>query len=101
MPEKVACIGVSVDYDGRKTKPAESYSESVNAFLNAMKADFDNFLCQTPSDEVFAEMDLPSIPAVLIFNQKGELVKRFVDAGETIGFTYEKDIIPFVNDLAG
>ncbi len=100
MPDQVACISVSVDYDGRKTKPAESYRDSVNAFLGAMKADFTNFLCQTPSDEVFATVDLPSIPAVLIFDADGKLVKRFVDAGETIGFGYEKDIVPFVKTLA-
>lgn len=99
MPEQVACVSVSVDYDGRKTKPPESYSKSVNAFLGAMNADFTNFLCQTPSDEVFATMDLPSIPAVLIFDADGKLVKRFVDAGETIGFGYEKDIVPFVKTL--
>jgi hypothetical protein len=49
---------------------------------------------------VFASTKLSSIPAVLVFDAKGELVRSFVDAGATAGFTYEKDIIPFVSELA-
>lgn len=101
MPDRVRCVSVSLDYDGRKTQPAESYRDNVNAFLNAVGADFDNYLCQTPNDDVYKAVGLPSIPAVLIYDAKGNLVKKFVDSGETIGFTYEKDIIPFVQNLAG
>jgi thiol-disulfide isomerase/thioredoxin len=101
MPDTVTCVGVSVDYDGRKTRPAESYRDKVAAFLTAVGADFENFLCNTPSDDVFSELGLPSIPAVLIYDADGEPVKRFVDAGDTIGFSYEADVIPFVEKLAG
>lgn len=99
MPNEVACIGVSVDYDGRKTRPPESYSEKVSAFLSAVDADFDNYLCNTPSDDVFSQVGLPSIPAVLIYDAKGNLIKQFVDAGDTIGFSYEADIVPFVEKM--
>ncbi|QEF96602.1 thiol-disulfide oxidoreductase [Stieleria maiorica] len=101
MPRDVSCIGVAVDYDGRKSRPPEYYQEKVTAFLNAMGAGFDNYLCNTPSDDVFATVDIPSIPAVLIFDADGKLVKQFVDAGDTVGFSYESDIIPFVEKLAG
>ena len=101
MQNDVACIGVSVDYDGRKTRPPEFFSERVGLFLSSVGADFDNYVCNTPSDDVFAEMGLPSIPAVLVYNAEGKLVKQFVDAGETIGFSYESDVIPFVEKLAG
>ncbi|QDV88210.1 TlpA family protein disulfide reductase [Stieleria magnilauensis] len=101
MSDDVVCIGVSVDYDGRKSRPPEYYSEKVTAFLRAMGADFENYLCNTPSDDVFATVGLPSIPAVLIFDADGKLVKQFVDAGDTVGFSYEADIIPFVEKLAG
>ncbi|MDV6032148.1 MAG: hypothetical protein F9B45_19090 [Phycisphaera sp. RhM] len=99
--DDVVCIAVSVDYDGRKSRPPEYYSEKVTAFLAAMNADFDNYLCTTPSDDVFATVGLPSIPAVLIFDAQGKLIKQFVDAGDTVGFSYETDIIPFVEKLAG
>jgi hypothetical protein len=70
-------------------------------FLSSVGADFDNYLCNTPSDDVFAEVGLPSIPAVLVYDANGNLVKQFVDAGETIGFSYDTDVIPFVKKLAG
>lgn len=99
--DDVSCIGVSVDYDGRKSRPPETYTERVSGFLSAVGAEFDNFLCNTPSDDVFAAVGLPSIPAVLIYDDKGELIKQFIDSGDTIGFSYDKDIIPFVKKLAG
>ncbi|KAA5542555.1 TlpA family protein disulfide reductase [Roseiconus nitratireducens] len=99
MPERIVCIGVDVDYDGRKSRPPETYADKVNAFLTAVDADFQNFICQTASEDVFAELDLPSIPAVLIYDAQGTLVKRFIDSGETLGFTYEKDVIPFLKSL--
>ncbi|MCA9135946.1 MAG: TlpA family protein disulfide reductase [Planctomycetales bacterium] len=101
MPDDVTCIGVSVDYDGRKSRPPQSYTEKVSGFLSSVGAKFENFLCDTPSDDVFAAVDLPSIPAVLIYDANGNLVKRFIDSGETIGFSYDKDVIPFVEKLAG
>ncbi len=101
MSDDVVCIGVSVDFDGRKSRPPEYYSEKVTAFLGAMGAEFENYLCSTPSDDVFTSVGLPSIPAVLVFDADGKLVKQFVDAGDTVGFSYESDIIPFVEKLAG
>ena len=46
-------------------------------------------------------IDQPASKAARIIDATGKLVKAFVDAGETAGFTYEKDIIPFVTKLAG
>ena len=38
MREKVTCIGVAVDFDGRKKYPPESYQPTVQAFLTAVGA---------------------------------------------------------------
>jgi thiol-disulfide isomerase/thioredoxin len=98
----VQCIAVDIDFDGRKTRPPEHYEERVIAFLSSVGASgFPTFISQTPSDEVYAATKLPSIPAVLIYSAEGQIVKVFVDAGETVGFTYEKDVIPLVTELAG
>lgn len=102
MGEKVQCIAVDLDFDGRKSRPPEYYEEQVLAFLQSVSAEgFPLYICNTPSDDVFAAAKLPSIPAVLVFDAQGQLAKVFVDAGETAGFTYEADIVPAVEKLAG
>ena len=99
LGSEVACIGVSLDFDGRKSKPAETYQTRVDAFLRSTGAAFANFICRTPSDEVYERLKLLSLPAVLVFDQDGKLIREFVDGGETKGFGYESDIIPYVESL--
>lgn len=97
--DQVKCVSANVDFDGRRTRPPESYQTRVEDFLRLNKSTLANYISATPSDEVYAELDIPSIPAVLIFDADGKEVARFVDAGETIGFTYRDDVIPFVQKM--
>ncbi|TWU42836.1 thiol-disulfide oxidoreductase [Novipirellula artificiosorum] len=101
LGDKVKCMSVDVDFDGRKSRPPESYEERIVNFLTSVGATFPTFISQTASDEIFAELELASIPAVFVYDAEGNLVKRFVDAGETAGFSYDEDVIPFVKSLAG
>jgi thiol-disulfide isomerase/thioredoxin len=95
----VTCFSLNVDFVGRKTKPPETYRSPVTGFLQSSSATFENFLCETPSDEVFAKLKIVSIPAVLIYDANGNLVRAFTDTGDDIGFSYEKDIAPLVRTL--
>jgi thiol-disulfide isomerase/thioredoxin len=99
LGERVACISVNVDFDGRRTRPPESYRPRVEGFLASVDAAFPNYLSETPSEEVFAELDIVSIPAVLIYDAEGNLIRRFIDAGEDAGFTYADNVRPFVQQL--
>jgi thiol-disulfide isomerase/thioredoxin len=101
MGSSVQCIAVDVDFDGRTSRPPEHYEDRVTSFLEGVGASgFPSFICRTPSDDVFAAANLASIPAVLIFSAEGEVSKVFVDAGDTAGFTYQNDVLPWVSDLA-
>lgn len=99
--DSVRCVSVDIDFDGRKSRPPEYYQQRVADFVKGVGADFTTFISKTPSDEVYAATQLDSIPAVLIYDADGKIVRVFVDAGETIGFSYDKDIIPLVTKLAG
>lgn len=101
LGEQVACYSADVDFDGRKTRPPESYRPRVEAFLEQVDAAdaFPHFICSTSSDEVFTKLDIDSIPTVVVLNADGTIAKKFVDAGETAGFTYDDDVIPFVKSL--
>jgi thiol-disulfide isomerase/thioredoxin len=96
---QVTCFSLNVDYDGRKTRPAVTYRPEVEAFLQSTKATFDNYLCETPGDDVYTALKIASIPAVLIYDANGTLVRKFTDTGKDRGFSYEKDIEPFVKSL--
>lgn len=99
--DQVACFSADVDFDGRKTRPPEIYRPRVEAFLQKVDAveAFPHFICSTSSDEVFTKLDIDSIPTVVVFNADGTIAKKFVDAGETAGFTYDDDVIPFVKTI--
>lgn len=97
--DRVACIAVDVDFDGRKSKPPESYQEAVTAFLTEQQAPFRSFICTTPSEDVYAGLEIDSIPTVFVFAADGSVAKKFVDAGDTAGFTYADDVVPFVEQM--
>jgi thiol-disulfide isomerase/thioredoxin len=99
--DAIVCIGVSLDYDGRRTRPPQHYQSEVDEFLHSVQASFDNYISTTPSDDVYSMVDIPSIPAVLVFDAQGNLVRKFVDGGATAGFSYERDVAPLVSQLAG
>lgn len=99
LGERVKCVSANVDFDGRRTRPPESYENRVRSFLQLHRSSLANYISATPSDEVYAEVNIPSIPAVLVFDADGNEAARFVDAGETIGFTYRDDVAPFVRGL--
>ncbi|QDU39169.1 Thiol:disulfide interchange protein TlpA [Maioricimonas rarisocia] len=97
--DEIACISVSVDYDGIKTRPPEYYRPKVLDFLKKQDATFQNVLCSVESDVLFDRLKLGSIPAVFVFDQQGRLAHRFADPQDGMEYTYQEDIIPFVEGL--
>lgn len=101
MSPAVACISVNMDYDGRRSRPPQHYAPQVQAFVaGAGGFGFPNYLCETPSDEIFAALQIASLPAVLVYRADGELAEMFVDAGQGDGVSYEREIVPLVERLA-
>jgi thiol-disulfide isomerase/thioredoxin len=102
-PKDVVCVSFNIDYVGIKSKPPEYYRSKVEKFLKKREASFPNFLCSVDSIEIFDQLDLNSIPAVLVFGKDGELGKRFDDTllkpGKQEAFSYQHDINPFIAAL--
>ena len=99
--DKLVCVSVSCDFVGIKGKPPESYKERVLEFLTQQDAKFPNVLLNVEPDVLFEKLDLASNPAVFVFGRDGELAKRFDNDNAKKGedFTYEKDVVPFVEKL--
>jgi thiol-disulfide isomerase/thioredoxin len=99
--KRVACMSLSCDYQGIKSKPPEFYRPRVTAFLEKQGATFQNLLASEPADELYEKMELASIPAVFVFGLDGKLVKRFDNEQaktEEDNFTYE-DVNKLVEKL--
>jgi len=105
LPDDVACVSFNVDYVGIASKPPEYYLDRVEEVLQRSNANYSNVLCMTEADVLFRDLDLPSIPAVFVYDKDGSLAQRFdaslldEDADEEEAFTYEHDVAPLVRRL--
>ena len=99
--DKLVCMSASCDFAGIKGMPPESYKDQVLEFLTKQEAKFPNVLLSDESDALFEKLDLASNPAVYVFGRDSQIAKRFDNDNAKKGedFTYEKDIVPFVEKL--
>ncbi len=101
-PNRVACISVNVNYDGSVNAPPSSYREEVLRFLVRQNAAFQNVICSDADEQLYSLIDLGAVPAIYVYGKDGRMRKRFDnDSGEygEEGFTYEKHVIPLVEQL--
>ena len=98
---RIVCVSFNCDYLGIAGKPPESYRARALKFLKKQRDAMVNILSSTPSDELFDQIDLGSIPAIYVFDTSGRLVQRFDnddrDSGEE--FTYKDHVVPLVEKL--
>ncbi|HZZ28494.1 MAG TPA: TlpA disulfide reductase family protein [Pirellulales bacterium] len=83
-PDQLACISLSFDFEGIG-KP-EDVERGVREFLSSHHASFENVLGAEPSDTLLKKMNLPSIPAVFVYDRDGtehrfEGTKAYDEAG--------------------
>lgn len=99
-PELVRCVSLNVDYIGLKSKPPETYTPKVEAFVAKQKALFENFQSKESDESIFSKFKLDSIPGILVFDREGKLHAKFTDGNSgTDGLTYAGDVIPAIEKL--
>lgn len=97
---QIACVSISLDYQGFEDEPVESYRESVLSFLKSRGATFRNLLCSTDSETVYNQkLKQGSIPVVFVYDQQGKLAGQFPNPENPAEFTYQADIFPLVEKL--
>jgi hypothetical protein len=97
----VACIGVNCDYTGSARNPPESFRGDVAETMRSHDANLVTVISSVPSIELFDQLGLGAVPAVYVFDREGNQVKRFDNDNADAEFTYEKDVVPFVETLLG
>ena len=91
---------MNVDFDGAG-KP-EELREDVQKILVKLEATFPCVISSDSNDVLYEKLKLAAVPAVLVYDQTGQLRKRFDnDAQEygSEGFTYADHIVPLVKEL--
>jgi thiol-disulfide isomerase/thioredoxin len=99
LGDKVACISLSFDYQGLGT--VEEAMPPVREFLTKQQASFNNVISNVEADELYKQMEIISIPAVFVYDQEGNLAKKFVNDDaktEADAFTYGQ-VEEFVRQL--
>ena len=100
--DKVRCISFDTDYSGAVREPPESFRKLVLDFLTKRGASgLLNVISSDPSEDFYNTIHLGGPPAVFVYDQSGNLVKRFDNnqAPKTPEFTYQRDIVPLVEKL--
>jgi len=99
---EVVCLSVNFNYVGYQSETPESHREQVLEFLTRHQANFQHVISSVPSEEIYMQLDLGSVPATYVYDRNGQLKKRF-DSGQKEygkeGFTYQKHVTPFVERL--
>jgi thiol-disulfide isomerase/thioredoxin len=75
--EKLACITLSFDYDGLG-RPEEllAGAETVLTRIGTTATGFENVMGSEEAEAMYKKLDFPSVPAVLVYSQAGELVRK-------------------------
>jgi len=90
--DAVACLSLALEYDG--VGEATDFVPPVRRFLEQVGAGrITNFVASEPADDLYAKLDLASVPAVCVWKPDGSLAVRFDDdmAFRELGraFTYD------------
>ncbi len=78
-PDKLACISVSLDYEGLGTP--DRVAPAVLDFLKKQQATFDNVLASEESFAMLSKLGLSAPPGVFVYDQSGKLREKFTEAG--------------------
>lgn len=106
-PDDVACMSVSLDFEGGKNKKPEDVQAKVLKFLTSLNPPpkrVDNLLSATPSDDVLSDASLNlggSPPVVVVYGRDGTVAKVFENStadSEDDYFTYA-DVSKLVDEL--
>jgi len=75
-PDKVACVSLCFDYDGRGKVEGEMLAR-IRQFLVGQNATFENVVSSTPDTELYQKLDVNSVPTVRVYGPDGKLAQQF------------------------
>tara|TARA_Y100001934_G_C12198997_1_gene700211 strand:- start:41 stop:688 length:648 start_codon:yes stop_codon:yes gene_type:complete len=92
----VVCMSLNIDNQGLES--IDRLVPRVLSFLEQQKATFDNILMTDDADQVYRALKLAGIPAILVYDQQGQLVETVTPHNGESPYTRVKQLI---RQLAG
>lgn len=99
--DEIVCASLNIDYIGLKKKSPESYMPAALEFLTEQEATIPNFLSTLADEDMREELNISSIPAILIFDADGKLAHKVTVDNSGDELTYLGDVVPKVKELLG
>jgi hypothetical protein len=92
-PQQLHAIALNVDFDASGSPPPELVSQVTSA-QRQIGVTCESVLCSDPMEDVLSDFEIFGLPAALVFDVQGNLIRRF-DGNAN----YESNVVPFVDDL--
>jgi hypothetical protein len=92
-PERIHAITLNIEFDG-EGEPTEELQEKVRSMLSRRGISCESILCSDQLKTTMSELEVAGLPAVLIFNAEGELIRKFDS-----DFGYEEQVTPLIDAL--
>ena len=93
-PEEVICISFNINFAGLPDQTADTDLPLIHQFLERQTSQVTNFVSTQTDEEIYAQLKIIAIPAIIVFNQQGERVATVM---ETSG--YQTSVFPLVHQL--
>ena len=73
----VAVLTLNVDFDEESGIPSAKLVDRVTSGIADIAPNCENYICSTPMETVLGELDLFGLPAVVLFDNTGQIAHRF------------------------
>ncbi len=94
--DEIACASFNINYAGLPDQTPETDIEFIEPFLKRHGHSVDHIISTVNDEEIYAELEIYAIPAVLIYDKDGKLTNKVLEEN-----AYESTIYPRVAEMLG
>ena len=92
--DKLLCVSFNINYAGLPNQTVETDLPYIHKFLAKQKFQVTNIVSTETDEQVYAQLEIYSIPAILVFDKTGKRVATVMEES-----AYENTVSPLVAQL--
>ncbi len=94
--DKLRCVSFNINYAGLPNQTVETDLPHIHKFLAKQQFQLTNIVSTETDEQVYAQLKIYSIPAILVFDKTGKRVATVIEEA-----AYENTVSPLVAQLLG